>query len=54
MRAAVDFFETNWLPIKVEWATCYKIARFTLEEFTNKMLESMNGKIKSVLEVRQF
>ena len=48
VRAVIDFFEKNWLPIKEEWATCYKNSKFTLGELTNNRLESMNGKIKSV------
>ena len=48
VRPAIEFFDKNWLPIKEEWATCYKNEKFTLGELTNNRLESMNGKIKSV------
>ena len=48
VRAAVDFFEKNWLPIKEQWATCNKNSKFTLRKLTNNRLESMNSKIKSV------
>ena len=48
VRQVIDFFDKNWLPIKEEWATCYKNCKFTLGELTNNRLESMNGKIKSV------
>ena len=48
VRAYIEFFDKNWLPIKEEWATCHKNEKFTLGELTNNCLESMNGKIKSV------
>ena len=48
LRAAVDFFEKHWLPIKEEWVACYKNSKSTLGELNNNRLESVNGKIKSV------
>ena len=44
----IEYFDKNWMPIKEEWASCYKNSKFTLGEQTNNRLESMNGKIKSV------
>ena len=45
---AIEYFDKNWMPIKEEWASCYKNSKFTLGEQTNNRLESMNGKIKSL------
>ena len=46
--AASTYFERNWLPIKREWVTCFKVKSFNLGESTNNRLESFNGKLKSV------
>ena len=36
------------MPIKEDWASCYKNLQFTVGEQTNNRLVSLNGKVKSV------
>ena len=42
-----DYFESNWHPIRHQWALCF-INSFTFSIRTNNRLECINQKIKSV------
>lgn len=43
-----EYIETNWVPIKDLWVTCFKDNTMNLGERTNNRLESTFGKFKSV------
>ena len=48
LKSVIDYYDTNWHPIRHEWVECFKGANFTVGERTNNRLESINAKIKSV------
>ena len=48
LQTVIDYYNTNWHPIRHEWVECFKGANFTLGEKTNNRLECINSKIKSV------
>ena len=48
LKSVIDYYDTNWHPIRHEWVECFKGANFSVGEHTNNQLESINAKIKSV------
>ena len=48
LKSVIDYYDTNWHPIRHQWVECFKGANFTVGERTNNRLESINAKVKSV------
>ena len=48
LKSVIDYYDTNWHPIRHQWVECFKGANFTVGEHTNNRLESINAKVKSV------
>ena len=48
LRSVIDYYNSNWHPIRHQWVECFKGANFTMGEKTNNRLECINSKIKSV------
>lgn len=47
-RSVRVYIDTNWIPIKEQWVSCFKDCTLNLGETTNNRLESTFSKIKSV------
>ena len=48
-RKVVEYFNENWHEIKNEWVLGFKAACGSFLNFTNNRLESINGKLKQVI-----
>ena len=48
LRSVIDYYSSNWHPIRHQWVECFKGANLTMGEKTNNRLECINSKIKSV------
>ena len=48
LRSVIEYYNSNWHPIRHQWVECFKGANFTMGEKTNNRLECINSKIKSV------
>ena len=48
LKSVINYYNSNWHPVRREWVECFKSADFTLGENTNNRLECINAKVKSV------
>ncbi len=48
LKSVIEYYDTNWHPIRHQWVEYFKGANFTVGEHTNNRLESINAKVKSV------
>ena len=48
LKSVIQYYDTNWHPIRHQWVEAFKRHTFTLNTKTNKHLESINTKVKSV------
>ena len=48
LKSVINYYNSNWHPVRYEWVEYYKGVNFTLGENTNNRLESINAKVKSV------
>ena len=46
-----DYFNKNWHPIREEWVMAFKSSVPNFQNSTNNRLESLNGKLKSVINL---
>ena len=46
-----DYFNKNWHPIREEWVMAFKYSVPNFQNSTNNRLESLNGKLKSVINL---
>ena len=48
LKSVINYYNSNWHPVRREWVECFKSADFTLGENTNNRLECITAKVKSV------
>ena len=48
LKSVIQYYDTNWHPIRHQWVEAFKRHTFTLNIRTNNHLESINSKVKSV------
>ena len=48
LHSVINYYNSNWHPIRYQWLEYFKGVNFTVGERTNNCLESINAKVKSV------
>ena len=49
LKSVIEYFNTNWHPIKEEWVECLKSNNITFQNRTNNRIECINQKLKAVI-----
>ena len=49
LKSVIEYFNTNWHPIKEEWVECLESNNITFQNRTNNRIECINQKLKAVI-----